>query len=90
MGKTSGLEDINFSNRADPIVVAIANELADLEHKAPIDALRLLILQAGSSRIAKFRAESNSDSMDAFSPAKMRQNPKKQPIESGGKQACHI
>jgi len=90
MGKTSGTENINFSNRADPIVIAIANELADLEHKAPIDALRLLILQAGSSKIAKFRAESNDDSMDTFSSVKMPQNPKEKPVESRGKQTCHI
>ncbi len=53
----NNVESIGFRRENYPNVLAVANELADLENRKPHDSISNLILEAGRTKIAKIRSE---------------------------------
>ena len=53
----NNVETIGFRRENYPEVLAIANELADLEDRSPHDSIRKLILEAGREKIDKLRSK---------------------------------
>lgn len=46
------VENLKFSKTTYPHVIKVANKLAKLEQRAPHNAVRLLIIEAGRAKIA--------------------------------------
>ena len=52
------IENLVFSKLNYPDVLEVANRLAELEQRKPHDSIRLLILEAGKSKITQLEAGS--------------------------------
>ena len=50
------VDTVGFRKENYPEVLNVANELAELEQRRPHDSIRLLILEAGRTKIEKLKA----------------------------------
>lgn len=55
------VKSLNFTEQQDPDVLEVANEIAELDKRKPHDSIRLLILEAGKSKIAQLLLKSKEN-----------------------------
>ena len=55
------VKSLNFTEQQDPDVLEVANKIAELDKRKPHDSIRLLILEAGKSKIAQLLLKSKEN-----------------------------